>query len=564
MGEGDLVPRAPRPADLPPGPRVPALPGAGALPVRPSEDEGRSRSSGNKRTSDDRAAQRPSAEDGGGQPRKGRKRDATASCERPIARRSPRSPADDARRIFTGIGATYDRVSAVLSLGQDPRWRRALVSAVDPRPGDRVLDVATGTGLVAAELSRRADCRVVGLDQSQDMLAVAARRGASLLVRGRAERLPFADATFDRVTFTYLLRYVDDPAATLRELSRVLRPGGRLAALEFGVPSGPWSALWRVYTRVVLPLAGRAVSARWAEVGAFLGPSIERFSRAHPQAEIERYWRDAGLEKIRVRRLSLGGGVVMSATRRSSPPAAGVLRPLGAAFYALPPGGWRDYWTLLHPPYTAWHLSYVLLGASLGPSPDPRIVLGSLAAFGLAVGVAAHSFDELRGRPLGTRIPSPVLGALGALGLAGAAVLGLVAATFLGPAFLVLVAVGAALVLLYALEAPLVHSDLGFALSWGSFPVVATAFAVGAAPLPTAAVAVAAALLSLAQRRLSTRVRAIRRRAVTVTGLVHYRDGGREALDAATLIAAPEAALRLLWVSVVALGIGALLARYAS
>jgi len=484
--------------------------------------------------------------------------------ERPIAPRSPSSPADDARRIFSGIGASYDRVAAVLSLGQDPRWRRALVSAADPRPQDRVLDVATGTGLVTAELRRHADCRVVGLDQSEDMLAAAARRGASLLVRGRAEALPFADATFDRVTFTYLLRYVDDPAATLFELARVLRPGGRLAALEFGVPSRPWSALWRVYTRVGLPLAGRAVSARWGEVGAFLGPSIERFWRAHPQAELERAWREAGLDGIRVRRMSLGGGVVMSATRRSPAPAVTASRPLGAAFYALPPGGWRDYWTLLHPPYTAWHLSYVLLGASLGPSPDPRIVLGALAAFGLAVGVAAHSFDELRGRPLGTRIPSPVLVVLGAAALSGAVALGLIAATFLGPAFLVLVAVGAALVLLYALEAPLVHSDLGFALGWGSFPVLAAAFAVGAAPLPTAAVAAAAALLSLAQRRLSTRVRAIRRRAVVVSGFVRYRDGGGEALDAAALIAAPEAALRLLWIAVLALGIGALLARYAS
>ncbi|CAN5157191.1 hypothetical protein BH18CHL2_BH18CHL2_00260 [soil metagenome] len=471
------------------------------------------------------------------------------------------SPTDDARRIFGGIGETYDRVAAVLSLGQDPRWRRALVSSADPRPGERVLDVAKGTGLVAAELRRRSDCRVVGLDQSAGMLAVAARRGASLLVRGRAEALPFADAIFDRVTFAYLLRDVDDPAATLGELARVLRPGGRLAALEFGAPSGPWFALWRVYTRVVLPLAGRAVSARWGEVGAFLGPSIERFSRAYPEAEIERCWRDAGLEEIRVRRMSLGGGVVMSATRRSPALAVTTPRPLGAAFYALPPGGWRDYWTILHPPYTAWHLSYVLLGASLGPSPDPRIVLGSLAAFGLAVGVAAHCFDELRGRPLGTRIPSVVLGALGAVGLASAVALGLVAATLLGPAFLVLVAVGAALVRLYAREVPLVHSDLGFALSWGSFPFVATAFAVGAGPLPTAAVGVAAALLSLAQRRLSTRVRAIRRRAVAVTGLVRYRDGRREALDAASLVAAPEAALRLLWVSVLALGIGALLAR---
>ena len=501
----------------------------------------------------------------------------------------PHSPTAAAREVFTGIAGTYDRVAAVLSLGQDPRWRRALVAAVRALPTDTVLDVATGTGLVGAELARRYGCRVVGVDQSADMLEAAAQRqrngaaphGSAItaLVRGRAESLPFADGTFDHVTFTYLLRYVDDPPATLRELARVLRPGGRLAALEFGVPRGIWSPPWWLYTRLVLPIAGRLVSRRWASVGAFLGPSIQGFYRRHPQAVIERYWRDAGLADVRARRMSLGGGVVMSATREI-PPAAVVRparsvsvgvaarngsaaeRPLRPAFYALPSGGWRDYWTLLHPPYTAWHLSYVLMGASLAPSPDPRIVLGALLAFGLAVGIGAHSFDELRGRPLGTRIASPVLWALGSAALGGAVALGLAAATILGPVFLLLVAGGAALVALYALEAPAVHSDLGFALSWGSFPVVATAYAVGAPPVPTAAVAIATALLSLAQRRLSTRVRAIRRRAVSVEGGIGYRDGARETLDAAGLIAAPEGALRLLWVASVAIGVGMLLARW--
>ena len=509
----------------------------------------------------------------------------------------PHSPTAAAREVFTGIAGTYDRVAAVLSLGQDPRWRRALVAAVRARPEDTVLDVATGTGLVGAELVRRYGCRVVGLDQSADMLEAAAHRFgngpvghgpplhgpiAAALVRGRAERLPFADGTFDHVTFTYLLRYVDDPPATLRELARVLRPGGRLAALEFGVPRGIWSPLWWLYTRIALPLAGRVVSRRWGSVGAFLGPSIQGFYRRHPQAAIERYWRDAGLADVRARRMSLGGGVVMSATKRcppTEPPYAcrgtersqsteertrdsDSPRPLRPAFYALSAGGWRDYWTLLHPPYTAWHLSYVLMGASLAPSPDPRIVLGALVAFGLAVGVGAHSFDELRGRPLGTRIPSAVLWLLGGAALAGAVALGLIAATTLGPVFLLLVAGGAALVALYALEVRAVHSDLGFAVSWGSFPVIATAYAVGAPPVPTLAVAIAAALLSLAQRRLSTRVRAIRRRAVTVEGGVSYRDGTREALDAAGLIDAPEGALRLLWIASVTTGVGMLLARW--
>lgn len=475
----------------------------------------------------------------------------------------PRPPSADAPRIFTGIARSYDRAGAVFSFGQDPRWRHALVDAVGADADDVVLDVATGTGLVAVELARRYGCQVVGLDRSADMLTEASRRDGLIagLVNARAERLPFADATFDHVTFTYLLRYVDDPAATVGELARVLKPGGRLAALEFGVPSSPLAfALWRLYTRLLMPLGGSLFSRKWREVNAFLGPSIERFYRAHPQGEVERYWREAGLADVRSRHMSLGGGIVMSATKRHAPAASDAR--LGAAFYALRPGGWRDYWTLLHPPYTAWHLSYVLLGAALSPAPDPRIVLGALVAFGLAVGVAAHSFDELQGRPLGTRIPARVLVALGALGLAGAAALGIAAVATLGLAFGLFVAAGVALVLLYAFEAPLVHSDVGFALAWGAFPVLTAAYATGAPPLPAVAVATAAALLSLAQRILSTRVRAVRRRSQSVDGEVRYRDGSREILDAEGLIAAPEGALRVLWLAVVALAVGLLLSRY--
>jgi demethylmenaquinone methyltransferase/2-methoxy-6-polyprenyl-1,4-benzoquinol methylase len=475
----------------------------------------------------------------------------------------PRSPSADAPRIFIGIARSYDRAGALFSFGQDPRWRHALVDAVGADEDDVVLDVATGTGLVAVELARRYGCRVVGLDRSADMLTEASRRDGLIsgLVNARAERLPFADATFDHVTFTYLLRYVDDPAATMSELARVLKPGGHLAALEFGVPRSPLAlALWRLYTRVVMPLGGRLFSRKWSEVNAFLGPSIERFYRAHPQREVERYWREAGLADVHSRHMSLGGGIVMSGTKRDAP-APGSAR-LGSAFYALRPGGWRDYWTLLHPPYTAWHLSYVLLGASLSAAPDPRIVVGALLAFGLGVGVAAHSFDELQGRPLGTRIPARVLIALGVLGLAGAAALGLAAIAILGPAFGLFVAAGVALVFLYAFEAPLVHSDLGFALAWGAFPVLTAAYATGAPPLAAVAVAAAAALLSLAQRILSTRVRAVRRRSESVVGEVRYRDGSRETLDAEGLIAAPEGALRTLWLAVVALAVGLLLSRY--
>jgi demethylmenaquinone methyltransferase/2-methoxy-6-polyprenyl-1,4-benzoquinol methylase len=230
----------------------------------------------------------------------------------------------EALELFRGLPRRYDLLSAALSFGQDPRWRRALVDAVAPRDGERVLDVATGTGMVAAELLARAGgCRVVGVDQSAEMLAGARARFDGLerieLIEGQAEDLPFADAGFDALTFTYLLRYVDDPAATMRELARVVRPGGRVASLEFGVP--PWAparAAWRLYTRVGLPTLGRLCSREWAEVGRFLGPSITGFYASHPLERIVAYWREAGLEHVEVRRMSFGGGVVMSATKAAT------------------------------------------------------------------------------------------------------------------------------------------------------------------------------------------------------------------------------------------------------
>jgi len=265
--------------------------------------------------------------------------------------------------------------------------------------------------------------------------------------------------------------------------------------------------------------------------------------------------------------MSLGGGVVMSATRSASPPIAREpvterSAPLPPAFYAARAGGMRDYWTLLHPPYTIWHLSYVLLGASLAPSPDPRIVAGTLVAFALAVGLGAHAFDEVRGRPLRTRIPSSVLVAIGGLALAAAVGLGIVASTLVGPGLLVFVTVGAALVLLYAFEVPVVHSDLGFAFAWGAFPVLTSAFATGAHPVPSIIAAAGAAWISLAQRRLSTRARSVRRRATAVDGEIVYADGSHERIDRDLLIAAPEAALRVLWLAVLAISAGSLLARW--
>jgi demethylmenaquinone methyltransferase/2-methoxy-6-polyprenyl-1,4-benzoquinol methylase len=227
----------------------------------------------------------------------------------------------EALELFRGLPRRYDLLSAALSFGQDPRWRRALVDAAAPAPGMRVLDVATGTGMVAARLlSHCAHCTVVGIDQSSEMLAGARARFAGddrvELIEGQAERLPFADASFDAVTFTYLLRYVDDPPATLRELARVVKPGGRVASLEFGVPPLPAArAAWRLYTAVGLPVLGRLASREWAEVGRFLGPSIRGYYARHPVERIVGYWRDAGLSDVRVRRMSLGGGIVMSATK---------------------------------------------------------------------------------------------------------------------------------------------------------------------------------------------------------------------------------------------------------
>jgi demethylmenaquinone methyltransferase / 2-methoxy-6-polyprenyl-1,4-benzoquinol methylase len=218
----------------------------------------------------------------------------------------------DARTLFAPLGPTYDRYATLLSFGQDPRWRRFLVSRVEAGPGDIVLDVATGTGAVALELVRRKRCDVVGLDQSSEMLAEARRRidGRVRLVEGRAEALPFEDAAFDALTFTYLLRYVDDPPATLRELARVVKPGGTIAGLEFGVPRGLPRPLWELWVRAGLPAAGAAIGGGWREVGSFLGPSIRGFYDRWPLPRLLDAWRAAGIDDVRARRLSLGGGIV--------------------------------------------------------------------------------------------------------------------------------------------------------------------------------------------------------------------------------------------------------------
>jgi demethylmenaquinone methyltransferase/2-methoxy-6-polyprenyl-1,4-benzoquinol methylase len=229
-----------------------------------------------------------------------------------------------ARELFAPLGPTYDRYARLLSLGQDPRWRSFLVSRIDAQPGDTVLDVATGTAAVAIELSRTGGCDVVGLDQSPEMLAAGRQRvrAAGLqnrirLVEGRAERLPFDDASFDALTFTYLLRYVDEPGETLTELARVVRPGGTVASLEFAVPRGLlWRGLWQVYVGLGLPAAGRALGRGWSEVGAFLGTSIRDFYTSYPLERQLELWSAAGIDEVRGRRLSLGGGLVIWGRRR--------------------------------------------------------------------------------------------------------------------------------------------------------------------------------------------------------------------------------------------------------
>jgi demethylmenaquinone methyltransferase/2-methoxy-6-polyprenyl-1,4-benzoquinol methylase len=233
--------------------------------------------------------------------------------------------AREAERLFEGLPATYERVGALLSFGQDPRWRRFLASRVMLPEGGRLLDVASGTGAVAREVLRRhPSAAAVCLDQSEPMLREAVRRAGaagfdtwSAFVLGRAERLPFPDGSFDAVTFTYLLRYVDDPAATVAEVARVLRPGGSMASLEFHVPPPPWYLGWWAYCRGVMPAVGRLVSPAWHEVGAFLGPSIDGFVASHPLTEQLAWWRRAGLADVRARRLTMGSAVVTWGTKRA-------------------------------------------------------------------------------------------------------------------------------------------------------------------------------------------------------------------------------------------------------
>ena len=234
------------------------------------------------------------------------------------------------------------------------------------------------------------------------------------------------------------------------------------------------------------------------------------------------------------------------------------------AFYALSPGGWRDWWTLLHPPYTLWHLSYVALGAATVAEIDLYRLGMTLLGFFLGVGLAAHALDELRGRPLGTAIPDRVLQALAIVSLVGAAAIGVIGVVQVSPWLIVFIAVGAFLVVAYNLELAggAFHSDLWFALAWGGFPALTGAFAQDGT-LSVAAILVAGACvaISAAQRALSTPVRRLRRRVEAVEGSITLRDGSTEDLNADVIRAAPEAALKLLSIAMPVLATGAVLAR---
>ncbi len=229
-----------------------------------------------------------------------------------------------AQQLFTPLPRRYDRLADVLSMGQNGRWRRAMIDHIVPASPQTMLDVASGTAGVAIQLAGRTAADVVGLDLTMQMLAQGRQNVASAglstriqLLAGRAEQLPFPDCTFDALTFTNLLRYVDDPQATLRELARVVKPGGTVASLEFFLPPNRfWRVMWWFYTRLLLPVGGLLTGGReWFRVGRFLGPNISGHYRKYPLSWTEEAWRQAGFENVGVRVMSLGGGLVMWGTR---------------------------------------------------------------------------------------------------------------------------------------------------------------------------------------------------------------------------------------------------------
>jgi demethylmenaquinone methyltransferase/2-methoxy-6-polyprenyl-1,4-benzoquinol methylase len=224
--------------------------------------------------------------------------------------------------LFDGIAADYDRWAQLLSFGNDRRWHDLLVDRLAVGPDSVVADVATGTAAVAMSIAWSHGSRVIGIDQNEAMLARGRERVAAAgldgrieLVQGEAEALPLEDASVDALVHTYLLRYVDDPPAVLRELGRPIRPGGGMASLEFFVPAAAWYPPWWAWTRIGLPAVGAAGGPGWYRTGRFLGPSIERFWHDHPLEEVLGWWHDAGIGNVRAQRLSVGGAVIIHGTK---------------------------------------------------------------------------------------------------------------------------------------------------------------------------------------------------------------------------------------------------------
>jgi demethylmenaquinone methyltransferase/2-methoxy-6-polyprenyl-1,4-benzoquinol methylase len=237
-------------------------------------------------------------------------------------------PVDPAKRtlaqdLFDGVAPSYDTWAQVLTFFQYLRWREFLVSRMALLPGNLVLDVCTGTAGVAMEIADHHDGRIVGLDVSHSMLQAGLRAlekrsldGRVQLTQGRAEHLPFPDETFDAVVFTYLLRYVQDPDVTIRELSRVLKPGGQLLSLEFDIPEALWMrALWELHNRVVMPIMTMPVSRSWHRMGCFLGPSISDFCKQYPVERLATIWRGNGIPLVETTRLLQGAAIVMWGTK---------------------------------------------------------------------------------------------------------------------------------------------------------------------------------------------------------------------------------------------------------
>lgn len=230
-----------------------------------------------------------------------------------------------ARSLFRDLPSRYDTLANLLSFGQDRRWRAAVVDHIVKAKPHRVLDVACGPAGVTLAIAAACEAEIVGVDLTESMLRQgktnverAGQADRVKLAVARAEELPFADGTFDAISFSYLMRYVDEPAATIAELARCLAPGGTIASLDFHVPQWtPARAVWWIYTRLVLPIAGLLTGGMaWYRVGRFLGPNITYHYLRHPVGEHVAAWRAAGLDNVRVKTMSFGGGLVMSATRR--------------------------------------------------------------------------------------------------------------------------------------------------------------------------------------------------------------------------------------------------------